>query len=261
MFQFFPFTNAHQLNLDWILETLKTFPRTVNNTYPDEDGNINLPTVAGMSSWNGIGADGAGNVNPLEDISDLDNAKLNLHFYHWTNPSTAHNPYDANNMISQEGFCISYQNFGGYIVQIAWGSGGDVFAVRSLNYGYPWSSWKYINSILNLSPYLILDATNIDTNQPFSYYAYQVNGWCFGYVAGVSTGILSGNAKIMEGLPVPLCDPIPYQFIGMVELLPNVELRPCKFQINSNGELTFSFVGNTEEAGDYVYCSFAYPVK
>lgn len=261
MFQFFPFSNAHQLNLDWILETISKLPWTVNGQVPDELHNINLPQVSGMSSWNGIGADGAGNVDPLEDIADLDNAAAGLHFYHWTEPSTANNPFDNIHFIGQDGFCISYSNGNGYAVQIAFEAGGDLIAARAVNYGYPWQAWRYPVLTRNLYADLDLDETHIDITQPFSLYAFEVNGWCFGYVEGACTGILSGNAKIIDGLPVPLCDPVPYQFIGMVELLPATELRPCKFQVNSNGELTFSFVGNTEEAGDYIFCSFAYPIK
>lgn len=266
MFQFFPFTNAHQLNLDWILETLKTFPRTVNNTYPDDQGNINLPTVAGMSSWNGIGADGSGNVDPIEMISDLDNASTGLHFYKWENPDTDNNPYGAAENIGYMtgfggGLCISYVSASGYAVQLANNAGDYTHAVRYKDTGNPWSVWRYIKGTIDISNDLTLDSSNIDLDQPFSKFAYIQNDWCFGYVEGVGTRILAGNAKIMDGLPIPLCDPVPYQFIGMIELLPAAEVRPCKFQINSSGELTFSYVGNTEEAGDYIIAQFAYPIK
>ena len=59
----FPYTNFHDLNLDWLLQQLRKAVFKVNGTAPDEDGNVNLPTVAGVSSVNGIGADGQGNVN------------------------------------------------------------------------------------------------------------------------------------------------------------------------------------------------------
>ena len=66
MFNLFPFTNCHDLNMDWIIQNIKAlFSKSVfsvNNTKPDENGNVNLPTVAGVSSVNGIGADGSGNV-------------------------------------------------------------------------------------------------------------------------------------------------------------------------------------------------------
>ena len=48
MFQFFPWTNDHQLNLDWILQFLKKLPWTVNGQEADpETHNINLPGWAG----------------------------------------------------------------------------------------------------------------------------------------------------------------------------------------------------------------------
>lgn len=82
MFDLFPFTNFHDLNMDWIIKSIKTLWSkavfTVNNTMPDENGNVNLPTVAGVSSVNGIGPNGQGNVEistqstssllPLTDI-------------------------------------------------------------------------------------------------------------------------------------------------------------------------------------------------
>lgn len=61
-FNLFPYTNFHELNLDWIIKTLKKAVYTVNRTEPDENGNVNLPTVAGVSSVCGVGADGNGNV-------------------------------------------------------------------------------------------------------------------------------------------------------------------------------------------------------
>ena len=117
-FNRFPFTNFHELNLDWIIEYIKELKetnfvksinniladlngnvtinaadvpgtvrkvnnvspststgnvnlnaanipgavRSVNNTTPDNAGNVNLPQAAGVTSVNGIGADGEGNV-------------------------------------------------------------------------------------------------------------------------------------------------------------------------------------------------------
>lgn len=261
MFQFFPFSNAHQLNLDWILETISKLPWTVNNTYPDELHNINLPTVAGMSSWNGIGADGVGNVNPAEHISDLDNAAEGFHIYHWNDPVDSNIPTDATLFPAGEGYCISCANAGGYICQLSNGLGSDSLALREKNPGYPWSPWRYLMGTIDISSNITLDTTHIDTSQPFTKFAYIQNGWCFGYFQGQSAGILSGDMTIASGLPTPLCDPVPYQFVGMLELLPATELRPCKFMIYPNGDLTFSYIGNTEEAGDVIVVQFAYPIK
>ena len=266
MFQFFPFSNAHQLNLDWILETISKLPWTVNNTYPDELHNINLPTVAGMSSWNGIGADGAGNVNPLENIADLNDAVTGLHFYRWENPDTANNPYGAAENTgymtgSGGGVCISYVTTSGYAVQIANNAGDYTIAIRCKDAGGSWMVWRYIEGTIDISNNVTLDTTHIDTSLPVSKFAYIQNGWCFGYFQGQSAGILSGDMTIATGLPTPLCDPVPYQFVGMLELLPATELRPCKFMIYPNGNLTFSYLGNTEEAGDVIVAQFAYPIK
>lgn len=79
MFRGFPYTNFHQLNLDWLIETIKDVDsemvKSVNNTTPDANGNINLPTVSAVSSVNGIGADGNGNVNITYANSDPHNVK------------------------------------------------------------------------------------------------------------------------------------------------------------------------------------------
>ena len=76
MFNLFPFTNFHDLNMDWIIKSIKTLWSkavfTVNNTMPDENGNVNLPGVSGVSSVNGIGADGSGNIQlDAQDVGAL----------------------------------------------------------------------------------------------------------------------------------------------------------------------------------------------
>ena len=58
----YPYTNFHDLNLDWLIKTLRSAVFKVNNTEPDADGNVNLAGVSGVTSVNGIGADGAGNI-------------------------------------------------------------------------------------------------------------------------------------------------------------------------------------------------------
>ena len=58
----YPYTNFHDLNLDWLIKTLRSAVFKVNNTPPDQDGNVNLAGVSGVTSVNGIGADGAGNI-------------------------------------------------------------------------------------------------------------------------------------------------------------------------------------------------------
>lgn len=77
MFPNFPYTNFHRLNVDWIIEKIKEehAVKTVNFTPPDANGNINLPTVAGVSSVNGIGADGEGNVQITSANSNPHNIK------------------------------------------------------------------------------------------------------------------------------------------------------------------------------------------
>lgn len=267
MFQFFPFTNAHQLNLDWILETLKTFPRTVNNTYPDDQGNINLPTVAGMSSWNGIGADGAGNVDPVEIIADLDNAVTGLHFYRWENPDTANNPFGAAENTGYMtgaggGICVSYVSAGGHAVQIANNAGCDTVAIRFLNAGAPWSSWSYPIVSCDIQANIVLNSTNLDLNEAYEVQAKIQNGWCFGYVEGKAAGVLSGNMEIASGFPVPLIAPLQKaHFTGIVKMMSSPYSIPVRFAIDSSGALCFDYLGNTEQAGDIIAVSFAYPIK
>lgn len=58
----FPFTNFHDINLDWILSKLKKAVFTVNGQGPDDNGNINLAGVAGVTSVNTVGPDSTGNV-------------------------------------------------------------------------------------------------------------------------------------------------------------------------------------------------------
>ena len=259
MFQFFPFTNAHQLNLDWILETLKTFPRTVNNTYPDEDGNISLPTVAGMSSWNGIGADGAGNVDPSEHISDLDNAAEGFHIYHWNDPDDSNTPTDATWFPAGEGYCISCANAGGYICQISNGLGSASLALRAKNPGYPWSSWEYIiTQGGDVSANITLGPMVIDLNEPHTAAAFVKNGWCYVYIEGKSDTSVGNDDIIANDLPVPEHYPIFIQ--GMIQDANTSEIKPCRFQIDSSGVLSFSFLGQCDNTHDAIIIQGCYPL-
>lgn len=265
MFQFFPFTNAHQLNLDWILETMAHLPKTVNNTCPDEQGNINLPTVAGMSSWNGIGADGAGNVDPVEYVSDLDNAAVGLHFYRWENPDTDNNPYGAAENTgymtgSGGGMCISYVTASGYAVQIANNAGCDTVAVRFLNVGDPWSSWKYYNpKAVNVSSNITLGPMVIDLNEDHTANAYIQNGWAFVYIEGKSDTAVGLNDIIANGLPIPANPGRCYTW-GAIQDVNTSEIKPCRFLIDAYGILQFSYLGNCDNTHDVISLVAVYPV-
>ena len=74
----YPYTNFHDLNLDWLIKTLRSAVYKVNNTEPDADGNVNLAGVSGVSSVNGIGADGAGNIQLTPaDLGAIPTSALN----------------------------------------------------------------------------------------------------------------------------------------------------------------------------------------
>ena len=59
-FNLFPYTNFHDINMDWIIKSLKTLWTksvfTVNNTAPDAEGNVNLAGVSGVTGMTGIGS-------------------------------------------------------------------------------------------------------------------------------------------------------------------------------------------------------------
>lgn len=258
MFQFFPFSNAHQLNLDWILETISKLPWTVNNTYPDEFHNINLPTVAGMSSWNGIGADGAGNVDPAEDILDLDNAATGFHIYHWVDPTTGNIPTDPVWFPAGEGYCISCSNDAGYIMQLATGGGGTTLAIRDKNPGYPWTPWQYLNSQLDLSSNISLGPMVIDLDEPYNAAAFTANGWAYVYIEGKSYTAVGLNDIIANGLPTP--SHYPLYFWGAVQDVNTTELKPCRFMIDSSGVLSFSYLGNCANTHDVISIVAVYPI-
>lgn len=266
MFQFFPFTNAHQLNLDWILETLKTFPRTVNNTYPDDEGNINLPTVAGMSSWNGIGADGVGNVDPIETISDLDNAATGLHFYKWENPDTSNNPYGAAENTGYMtgnggGVCISYVSAAGHAVQIANNAGCSTIAIRSLNAGDPWSNWTYYNSVIqDLSGNITLVPTVADMDEPYTIQGWTKNGWAYIYIETTTIGPCGLYDVIANGLPLPANPGPPCYINGIIKDVITGEPKPCRFVIDPYGHLTFTDCGEAAQALDIIIIEAQYPI-
>lgn len=53
MLNLFPYTNIHNLNLDWIIRRIKAAVFSVNGYTPDDNGNVQLPTVPTVSSVNG----------------------------------------------------------------------------------------------------------------------------------------------------------------------------------------------------------------
>ncbi len=63
----FPWTNFHELNLDWVIAKLKEIKDkavySVNGVLPDGNGNISLPTLSAVSTVNNIGPDAGGNVD------------------------------------------------------------------------------------------------------------------------------------------------------------------------------------------------------
>ena len=258
IFQYFPFTNAHQLNLDWILETLQTFPRTVNNTLPDDNGNINLPTVAGMSSWNGIGADGAGNVDPAEHISDLDNAAEGFHIYKWTDPTDSNTPYDATYFLARQGHCYSGKDNNGYITQISSGFGGNILALRSYIPGDGWSSWMYINPhVIDRTGDITFSPTMIDDNEPYEIVVKEKMGWVSVYFEAKTLGSSGNNDPIASGFPVPAYRQ--YSLGYIIDALTS-DIIPCRYEIDGYGHLNFGTLGNASNTHDVLIASFTYPL-
>lgn len=65
-----PYTNFHNLNLDWIMRKLKLAVYAVNGQPPDEDGNVELEITGGVNSVNGKTGDvelTAADVDALPD--------------------------------------------------------------------------------------------------------------------------------------------------------------------------------------------------
>ena len=269
MFNFFPFSNNHQLNLDWILEQLVKMPLTVNNTHPDPGTrNINLPTVAGMSSWNGIGADGAGNVDPVEIIADLNLPDTGFHIYAWENPTTAHNPYGASENHGYMtgaggGLCFSSYTAGDYAVQLAVNMGCDAVAFRHKESGNPWSSWVYsVPGILDVSSYVTLGIPScINQLQPYNVKAVINNGIASIYIEGQTTGAAGLNDFIAGGLPVPDDPGTGLGYItGIIQDSQTTELKPCRFLVDGSGDLRFSYLGDAANPGDVLVIRGEYPV-
>ena len=260
----FPYTNAHQLNLDWILEYIQTLPHTVNNTGPDENGNVNLPNVSGMSSWNGIGADGAGNVDPLEFTADLNNAAEGLHFYKWDNPNTDNNPYGAAENLGYMagwggGICISSKTSNGYAVQLAINNGDTCIAMRSLAAGDPWDSWKYINIYVKaVSSSITLNPSVVDLNSAYNIDGMTAKGFADIYLEVVTAAAAGNNDVIATGLPIPANS---YSYtMGMIQDANTGEFKPCRFFVNASGNLTFSYAGEASNAGDKLFIHAIYPL-
>ena len=245
MFNFFPFSDNHQLNLDWILMQLKKVPLTVNGTPPDKFGNINLPSVSGMSSWNGIGADGAGNVDPLENIADMDDPDPGLHFYN-----------------QGEVVIMSFNNDNDMKVQIGAPGPYESIAYR-VYYSGSWSDWTFINnSLQDVSADITFGQFScIDTLQPHSTKAVIKNGMASIYIEGYTNSAAGLAQNIASGLPIPADTGSGLGYItGMILDSVTSTLKPCRFLIDGDGDLMFSYLGNAEQAGDVLIIRGDYPV-
>lgn len=244
MFQFFPFSNSHQLNLDWILETISKLPWTVNNTPPDEFHNINLPTVAGMSSWNSIGADGSGNVDPIENIGDLDSPVTGLHFYD-----------------SGSGIVISYTD-GTDGFQAAFSTSTDSIEYRHIESG-SWTAWIDVSSALSgyqdISTDIILNNVFLDNGWSQEKYAVTKSGWCYGRIASrVRTG--TQFAKIADGLPLPnIPNGATAAVLGTWTAFGSSNPNLLTAFINTSQELILSGSGGPANNGDTIEILFCYP--
>lgn len=267
MFNFFPWTNNHQLNLDWILEQLVKMPLTVNNTHPDPSTrNINLPTVSGMSSWNGIGADGAGNVDPVELWADLNLPAVGFHIYRWEDPATLHNPFSAaenNNYMTGlgGGLCFSSYTLTDFSVQIAINNGSTCWAVRMKESGNPWSVWSYqITAPQDVSSNITLGiASCMDMNKPYYVYAMVCNGHASVMIEGSLALNAGDNDFIAAGLPIPAASGLGYT-IGLIQDTNTTETRPARFIIDQLGDLRFSYMGSGL-ANDVISIRAEYTVK
>lgn len=257
MLQFFPYSNVHELNLDWILEFLKTVPLTVNNTHPDAEGNINLPTVSGVTSVNGIGADGYGNVKLIEYISDLDNAADEFHIYRWM-ASDDHTPYDAAYFPAGEGFCFSSSNSTGYLIQISNGLGINTIATRTKSPGDPWTAWRYFNTTYNVASGISFNGLVIDTGEPYVIKAEIINGIALVYIECKTAAAAGNGDTIATGLPVPNTGN--KYSIGMIQDSLTGDLKPCRYNVSAAGDCNFSYLGAADQAGDRLIISAVYAV-
>lgn len=267
LFNFFPYSNLHQLNLDWILEQLSKFPLSVNNTFPDENGNINLPSVASMSSWNGIGADGQGNVDPIETIEDLNLPAVGFHIYRWENPNTLHNPYGAAEntgymAAAGGGLCWSSFTSTDFATQLAINNGSSCIAIRTKESEDAWSVWHYMDSVpKDVSANITLGSPScIDMTKPYSTSAIVQAGHASILVEG-SLRVAAGlNDFVAAGLPIPYMPDIGIGYImGVVQDSSTTEIRPCRFFVDHQGDLRFSYMGNGQ-INDVISIRGEYPI-
>lgn len=267
LFNYFPFSNAHELNLDWILEVLSKFPRSVNNTLPDENGNINLPTVAGMSSWNGIGADGLGNVDPVEIVADLNQPVEGFHIYRWENPDTLNNPYGAAEntgymLGAGGGLCWSCLTNTDYSTQLASNNGSSCIAIRTKNAGEAWSTWHYMDPApKDVSSSITLGVPScIDTFKSHSTSAIVQAGHASILIEGSLKVAAGDNDYIAGGLPIPYMPGIGIGYImGIIQDAGTAEIRPCRVFVDHLGDLRFSYMGKGN-INDVISIRGEYPV-
>lgn len=256
LFQFFPFSNAHQLNLDWILEELKTFPHTVNGTGPDENGNINLPQISGMSSWNEIGADGSGNVDPLEIPYISLSYQPGLHFYKYDVSILNIPPNTTEGLVIS--MCDDPADTG---VQIAFPSDLNTIFYRTAA-ARTWSAWSPIDQQIptDLSNDVIWNDSFMDPNWPRVASVIKKSGWCFARLAGRSLSA-SQYAQIASNLPIPdIASGVTGQ--GFCTVYGHTDdIRAFQIYVNNTGVLSLNWSGGSTGAQDTLDMTVVYPCQ
>lgn len=240
IFQAFPFSNAHELNLDWILEYIRKLPKTVNNTEPDENGNINLAGVSGVTSVDGIGADGAGNIDLVESIPD------------WDNPG--------------DGFHIGSDGAGWYVFSFMTGSDGvqiicqetaDNLLIRSCSSG-TWSNGILMNPItqdksgtINWNP-SVVDTLNVRTIT-----CWENSNWINLQLQFLAKAATAPMVIIATGCPIP--QQTATLGIGMIKDVNTGATAPCQVQIDDMGVICMGYSGQAAQAGDEITIVMTYP--
>ena len=241
IFQAFPFSNAHELNLDWILEYIRKLPKTVNNTEPDENGNINLAGVSGVTSVDGIGADGAGNVNLIETIADIDNPADGFHIYN-----------DSYDFVFS--FMDSINSVG---VQVIVEMGFTNMGLRSFDSG-TWTDWISMDpSTISLRDNIVFNPAVVDLLNATTRTCWQNGNWINLQIQFLTKAATAPMLIIATGCPIPVATAT--LGIGMIKDSQTGETFPCQVQIDDTGVLAIGYSGQAAQAGDEITIVMTYP--
>ena len=267
----FPYTNFHDLNMDWILRNIgviwSKMVQTVNGIAPDEDGNVNVGTV---KTVNGFSPDSNGEVKAgtIRSVNGVSPTSLPTPGSITLTPMDIGAVKTVNNTSPDAAGNVNLPTVAGVTSVCGQGADGSGnVALTASDVGALPDTIDPVETINNIQPDAAGDVaikaqcsssaipdTDFTPATGVTNDYTRVNKRNVGIISLVCrftmSASMSGGSTVMSGFPVP-SGGIPMYFIGM-ELGTST---PIRFFINSYGELQTTVTtpaGQYEIAGCYI---------